>query len=153
MKIKRLITLWWTRYLPADIIAFPSAILSAIIVGRLTNNIALTSIAATWGENIGYYGFIFFRDLLRGYKKNKNIGKRKIFINSIFSLAVEFGPAEILDTLFVRPLIIFSSIKLLNNTAFGVMIGKVLSDILFIGIAMAGFTLKKKISFLEKNNA
>jgi len=59
----------------------------------------------TIGDNLGYYGFIFVRDIIQSRKPQKQNCQYnlKSFIKNIRNIVIEFGPAEIIDSLLIRP--------------------------------------------------
>jgi hypothetical protein len=47
------------------------------------------------------------------------------------SLTVEFGPAELVDSLMVRPMLIYVAPALLGNVVFGWIVGGFVADVAF----------------------
>ena len=52
---------------------------------------------------------------------------------------VEFGPAEIVDTVLIRPAAMFLASLATGNVIVGVLIGKVAADIVFYGLAITSY--------------
>ena len=91
-KVGRWIRWWIGRYLVADIVGTTMAI-AAVLGARQAG--ASAEISALWGsvaETIGFYAVMLARDLAR-----------QPLLPTLRGLLVEFGPAEILDTLVARP--------------------------------------------------
>ncbi len=124
---------WIKRYGPAEIVCSIFAVLSASVIYSLTKNDILTALAGTWGENIGFYGVIGFRDVRASRKNHKENGKNYTifsFLKTIRAMIFEFGPAEILDTFFSRPLMMYMFPKITGNIQTGIFAGKIAADII-----------------------
>jgi hypothetical protein len=59
-------------------------------------------------------------------------------------LVAEFGPAELLDTLFIRPTALTLGVWLLPDAMWGLLAGKVFADVIFYAIAAGAFTITAK---------
>ena len=131
------------RYLPAFVAANVGALLGGLLAHYLVDNIVVTVLAATWGENVGYYGHLLLADLRERKKIDKSI-TLKGFYKVVRNMAIEFGPAEVLDSFLVRPLFIFIALRYIENTALGILLGRSLADVLFHVVAGTMYTLRKK---------
>ena len=135
---------WSKRYIPSEIIASLFAVISALIINKFFNNPILTALAGTWGENLGYYGSIFIRDL---YKDKRKSGQhllphlKKIVRNLIF----EFSIAEIIDSFLVRPFTMYLFPKIINNVVLGILLGKISADIIFYIPTIFSYEFRKKL--------
>src|SRR5688572_1591710 len=87
---------WLARYAPAEAGAILGALLAAAVVGPF-GVAAATAYAGAIGDGIGFYGVLFVRDLRRQPPRRGRV------VSTVRGLAMEFGPAELLDTLLVRP--------------------------------------------------
>ena len=56
-------------------------------------------------------------------------------------LVAEFGVAELLDTLLIRPAALMLGVWLLPDPLWGLLAGKVVADIVFYAIAAGAFTV------------
>ena len=56
-------------------------------------------------------------------------------------LVAEFGVAELLDTLLLRPALLLAGVWLLGDPLWGLLAGKVVADIVFYAIAAGAFTI------------
>jgi hypothetical protein len=56
----------------------------------------------TWGENLGYYGTVLTRELRARRARNGRLTPAAV-LRTIRNLALEFGGAELLDSLLIRP--------------------------------------------------
>jgi hypothetical protein len=60
------------------------------------------------------------------------------------SLALEFGPAEVLDTFLLRPALLYAAIALTGGAASGALLGKVAADAAFYALAVASRSLASR---------
>ena len=90
------IQIWASRYLPAEICGLVFGGISMKIASLIHPSALLVGFIFTFGENLGYYGFIFFRELYR----------KKSITTCLSNITFEFGIPEILDSLIVRPFLI-----------------------------------------------
>jgi hypothetical protein len=59
-------------------------------------------------------------------------------------LLAEFGPAELLDTLLIRPAALTLGVWLLPDPIWGLLAGKVVADVIFYAVAAGSFTITAK---------
>lgn len=142
-KVKR----WLRRYLPGEIFGTIGALIGGLVINTMFHNLILTAIGATWSENIGYYGVIFYRDLLKARHKHKKITLMRV-CKIIRNLILEFGPSEYFDSFLIRPLSMYLFPTILNNLSLGLIIGKFVADIIFYIPTIIAFELRNK--FLDE---
>ncbi len=136
---------WVKRYLPAEIFGAIGSVAGAWVVFSLTGHRILSVYAAVIWENAGYYGFIALREILKNQGKNKGDELGVInFIKSIRNLVLEFGPAEILDSLLIRPFSLYVFTILIKEYSLGIIIGKLVADIIFYIPTIISYELRKK---------
>jgi len=138
---------WLRRYLPAEILAGIGAISGASLFYLITNNEILSAYAGTIGDNIGYYTFISLRDCKKNKLKYTNAGKKfgwLAYLKTLRDLIFEFGPAEALDSLLIRPFCLYWFSKWTPNYAIGILSGKIVADIIFYVPTIFSYELKKK---------
>lgn len=138
-KLKR----WLGRYGPAELLAILGSFLSGIVINALYNNLVLTALAATWGENIGYYGAIIISDVRKARSKHGKLTLLIVF-KLLRNLFLEFGPAEYLDSFIVRPFCMYLFPTLLKNVALGLIAGKFAADFIFYIPTIVAFELRNK---------
>lgn len=147
-KIKSKTFEWLRRYAPAEIIGTFTALLSASIAYYASNSYALAAVAGTIGENIGYYGYIVVIEWIRHYRNHRhhNLPKRTImvFSKTTRDILIEFGPAELLDSLLVRPLFMFIVPQLIGPYAVGIFVAKIAADLIFYSVAVVGYEARKR---------
>jgi hypothetical protein len=127
---------WLKRYVPAELVAAPCALLSGLAVGQLTGSSAAAALAATWGENVGFYGLMIGRELVRRRTLRALPGV-------VRALALEFGPAEALDSLLLRPAAVYAGLALAPHPALGMLAGKLAADVTFYLPAIACHELQR----------
>lgn len=96
---------WLKRYIPAEIVGTLFAVVAAWVVFRQTNNYAAGAAAGAIAENVGFYGVISIREFYVHHKKASENGLVFFheYLKVVRNLLIEFGPAEILDSLLLRP--------------------------------------------------
>ncbi len=144
---------WLRRYLPAEIVGTLAAIGAATVAHAFYSNLVLVAYIAAIGEAIGFYTTIFIRSLLAENKKQVSEKKYfsfsnflKIFLNTI----IEFGPAGILDGLFLRPFFMYLFPTLLNNFSLGILAGKIVGDFTFYAVVIFSYELTKRVKKKNK---
>jgi hypothetical protein len=107
---------WLARYAPAEAAGISGALLAAAAV----DSPEAAAVAGTIGETVGFYAMIVSRDMV-----------------------VEFGPAEVLDTLLVRPAAMYLATRALGTATAGIVTGKLAADAVFYTIAIIGYELRR----------
>lgn len=136
---------WLHRYVPSEIAAIATAYLGFWYVFSLTQNHTAASYASAMTENIGFYSVILFREFLKGRKKAASVGKAytlSMFAKTCGGLLIEFGPGEILDSFFVRPITIGVATHYMGMEL-GVLVGKLTADISFFVPTILIYEFKK----------
>ncbi|MBT4119979.1 MAG: hypothetical protein HOG89_00425 [Candidatus Peribacter sp.] len=132
-----------------------TALAGGMLAYQASGNIVLAAVAATWAENVGFYGVAAWIELRKYYKEKSHQGEGffahvRIFFKSLRNLLTEFGLAELGDTLVVRPAMMTLFQALLGGGAVGILVGKLVADALFYGLAGIGYLLR--IYLFEKKN-
>jgi hypothetical protein len=115
--------IWLRRYMPAEIVCTVTALFGAWVAAALTSSPAAAALAGTWGENVGFYGMMLGREIAQR--------SPRALPTIIRDLILEFGLAEALDSLVLRPALMYAGQMLAPNTALGVVAGKVAADLVF----------------------
>lgn len=139
---------WAKRYLPAELVGTITAVAAASIFHLFYSNLILTAYVGSMGETIGFFGTIVIQNLWRTVKKCRIENRSFAFadfrkISS--SIALEFGPAIVIDDLLVRPFFMVVFPMLLNNFTLGIFLGKVAGDITFYLLVIVSYELKQWI--------
>lgn len=136
---------WIKRYGPAEIIGTIGAYFGSFLSYKLTNNKVIVAYGATMGENLGFYGTIFIRELKKDYgiaKLDHGEYKLRDLTTTVTNLFIDFGLAEILDSLFIRPAAIGTGTYIFGRKS-GVIIGKIAADITFYIPAIISYELRE----------
>ena len=127
---------WLRRYLPAELVCTVTGLLGAWAAAVLTGSPAAIAVAGTWGENVGFYGMMLGREIAqRGMRSLSPI---------IHDLILEFGLAEVLDCLLLRPALLYAGQMLAPNTAMGVVAGKLAADLIFYVPTIVSYELLRR---------
>jgi hypothetical protein len=136
-RIRGAIGRWLRRYLPAELICTPLALLCGSVTAELTGSSAAAALAATWGENLGFYGMMLGRELAtRGGLRALPAAARDLF--------VEFGPAEALDSFLLRPATLYVGVTLAPAPVLGLFVGKLVADLGFYAPAILTHELQRR---------
>jgi hypothetical protein len=153
VRSRRKLREWFIRYAPAEIAGTITALAGYWITYSLTNNIAAAAIVATITENIGYYGLAASREAIRHWHTYANRAPvHRIWLSGVHTsrtVAFEFGLAEIIDSLLVRPSLFYMlPLIFTGHHALAVLAAKFMSDIVFYLCVLTSYELQKR--FLAK---
>jgi hypothetical protein len=138
---------WFKRYGLAEVISLTLTVLSSWLSFELTQNKITTALVGTWVGNIGYFGTILIEDILLANKQLRAVGKQysiDTFFKNVRALFVEFGIAELFDTLFIRPTLMYYIPIWMGDLSWGVVVAKFAADITFYIPAILSYELSKK---------
>ncbi len=125
---------WVRRYLPCEIVGTVAELGAAVAVYLSTGSWAATAVAATVFATVGYYGIAYVNAVrwsMPATDRNWLARFATANVLAVRSVAVEFGPAEAVDSLAVRPAAYYVVPMLSGNVALGLILGKVIADIGF----------------------
>lgn len=127
---------WLRRYLPAELLGTIAAITCAWAAITLTGSAAAAAIAGTWGENLAFYGLMLGREMAgRGPRALPAV---------VRDLMLEFGLAEALDSLLLRPGLMYAGMTLLPGSALGLFAGKLAADLVFYLPTIVSYELLRR---------
>jgi hypothetical protein len=140
---------WGRRYAPLEILSLLSALAGAGLAGLVTTSAVAIAYAGAWAENIGYYGYAFAREMRWIGRAVPDVAEMAASwpgraAAAVKALLWEFGTAEVLDSLVVRPACMYAAIALIGNLAAGIVVGKLMADVVFYGIAIVFYEWGKK---------
>jgi hypothetical protein len=147
MLIKRKSKEWLQRYLPSEIAGTVSAIASASLARHFSSNMITIAYVGSLGESIGFFTTVFIQQLLVVTRKNKAQLKSFSvldFTKIIGSMALEYGPAGIIDSFLLRPFFMYVFPSVLHNFTLGILVGKLVGDFTFYLMVILSYELKKK---------
>ncbi len=128
---------WVRRYLAAELVGIVAALAATgWALAWWPDQLLIAAYAAALGEGVGFYlGFIVTR-----YVREPIAGSppRRLAV-IIAACVVEFGPAEIADTVLVRPAAMLLGSLGTGNVIIGVLVGKLVADVVFYGLAIASY--------------
>jgi hypothetical protein len=130
---------WLARYAPAEAGAIAGALAAAAVVGPF-GLAAATAYAGAIGDGVGFYSVLLVRDLRRQRPGPGRLG------STVRGLVMEFGPAEVLDSVLVRPLAMYLAARWLGSAAAGVIVGKLAADAVFYALAIMAYELRKHLA-------
>ena len=147
---RRGIAFWIVRYLPAEIVGTAAMVLAGLAVTIWTDAPALIALAALVGESLGFYLVL----AITIYAEQATVTpSRRAVPRTLLLLVAEFGPAEFLDSLLIRPAALLLGVWLLPDPMWGLLLGKVLADAIFYAIAAGSFTLTAKTGLRDRRRA
>lgn len=142
LKIKE----WVNRYGYAEIIAIMATYFgyfSTILV--FEDSPMFAAFMGSVCEFIGFFAFIFIREFANDYRKRilkREMYGSKGFIITCIHIITEFGPAELVDTIFIRPSCIALGVYFFGPI-FGILSGKLVSDIAFYIPVILSYEFRK----------
>ncbi|MET0296631.1 MAG: hypothetical protein ABW024_04465 [Microbacterium sp.] len=136
---RRGILFWIVRYLPAEIAGTAAMIVAGLGVTFWTDNPALIALAALLGEIVGFYVVLGITVAVE--QSRLGVRGRRIATRTLLLLIAEFGVAELLDTLLIRPAALVLGVWLLAGPVWGLLAGKIVADVVFYAIAAGAFTI------------
>ncbi len=115
----------------------------AAVAYLATGSLAAAAITATIGASAGYYAAAYFNALRWSYPDHahRRWPSRLLLSNllALRSVAVEFGPAELIDSIAVRPVAFYVGPLIFDSTVVGWIFGKLISDLAFYVCAIASY--------------
>ncbi len=131
------------RYGFAELAGGVLVVIGASAAYYLSGDKILAAYVGAISENIGFYGAIIIGDFLKAGRGTVDRGGRQI-LSVLKNIALEFGGAEVLDSLVMRPAILYLFTTLISNYELGVLAGVVVSDVLFYCLAVISSELTLK---------
>lgn len=145
--MKKKITEWVKRYLLADVLSTILSLGTAWAIMESTGDRVLAAFVGSAVASISFYGIIAFSDVRKSMKQHRIDNEKyriKSFLLDFRNLIIEFGPAEILDVLAVRPFFMYLIPKLTGDFLLGTFIGKMIADVIFFIPAIIMYELRKR---------
>ena len=124
------------------------------MVFALTRNEIAAAYGAVLGENLGFYGLIVARELRSdrrlAHAHGQHYGTRGA-LRTAASLMLEFGPAEALDSIIIRPAAIGLGTLYLGRP-WGVIAGKLAADVTFYIPVIVAYEMQRRIARARRND-
>jgi hypothetical protein len=145
--VRRKLREWVGRYLPAEVLGTVTALAAAWTVHAVSGSLISAAVAGTIGESLGYYGCMVVREVRSCDTRHRDLGTlRRRWLTgtrTVRDLLLEFGPAELVDSLLARPVFLYLMPSLLHNLTAGIVVGKLAADVLFYGLAISAYELRQ----------
>jgi hypothetical protein len=139
---------WAGRYLPAELLGATGALGAAGVAHAGSGSLASAAVAATVGESLGYYGCMAVREAVRHHAGHRqHATTRRLCLTgarTVQGLVLEFGPAELVDSVLARPFLTYAMLGLLGNLTAGVVAGKLAADLVFYCLAIAAYECRQR---------
>ncbi len=143
---------WVARYLPLERLGTLGALLGAWLAFGLTDALVVAALAGTIAETVGYYALAVVRGIRAHLAADRvrrvpSRPRRALLATGLElrSLAAEFGPAEVLDTVLVRPALRFAVPAAWGGHPAAWLVGKLLADVVFYVVAIVSFELGRRV--------
>jgi hypothetical protein len=133
---------WIRRYLPCEIAGTIAELGGAAIAYQATGSLAAAAIIATIGASAGYYSAAYVTAVRWSYRGNNRQRPARVLMSNLLALrsvVVEFGPAELIDSIAVRPVAFYVGPQIFDNTIAGWVFAKLISDLAFYLIAIVSY--------------
>lgn len=130
---------WLRRYGPSEVLGTVASVGTAVGVQQLTGSLAAAAYAGALAEAVVFYGVMFLRESVREAHQAGIRGRPFGSVDLIpvgRSLVLEFGAAESLDLLVVRPACMAFGLQLIGGNLGG-LVGKLAADVVFYGPVLA----------------
>jgi hypothetical protein len=146
--VRRRLRVWAVRYLPAELAGTLTALAAAWSAEVASSAMGSVAVAGVVGENLGYYGCVAVREVCyQGARQRaQDTGRRRwqTGVATVQAMLIEFGPAELVDSLLARPLLMYLLPGLLHDLTAGIVAGKLAADVVFYAIAISAYELKQR---------
>lgn len=139
LKIKE----WFNRYKHAEIAGIVAFGLASSVTQYFHVNAIKSVLIITYTEFLAYYFMML-------YVEQKTKSKQENIFKSMILLIKEFGPAEIIDLLFSRNFFLFIFPLLIGNHTTGLIVGKIVADVVFYILTIFSYERLKRKSKLNQ---
>jgi FHA domain len=128
---------WRRRYGLAELAGTAALVVVTLAVRRMTASIVVAALAGSLAEACWFYAVLLVREY-RLERRDAQVGgfERRSLGDLGRDLLLEFGAAERLDGLLLRPLCLGLGLRLVGGWL-GVLLGKLAADLLFYGPVLA----------------
>jgi hypothetical protein len=137
---------WLHRYALAELAGVGTALLAGWLAGVAALPLLAIGYASAIGENVGFYGTIVGRQIAADRRHAHAVGQRYRLAQmwvTMRELMLEFGPAEVLDSLVIRPFAMALGVRLLGQVS-GIVAGKLAADVTFYLPVILTYELRRR---------
>ncbi|MET0474984.1 MAG: hypothetical protein ABW001_10130 [Mycobacterium sp.] len=146
---------WVRRYLPNEIAGWVGELGGAWVTYALTGSFAAAVVVGTIGASVGYYATAYVNGVRWSFSEQTGRTRpMRIVVANLLatrSILVEFGPAEAIDSLVIRPVLLYSFPFLLGNVAVGWVVGSILADVAFYVMAIFSYERFRRLLVVGAN--
>jgi hypothetical protein len=138
---------WLRRYGPAEVLSLAATLGAAAVATRAGSPEVGRALAATWAGNVAYFGYLLGQDVWQTRRAVRAQGRRytaSTLGRNVRALVVEFGVAEVLDSLFIRPTLLYWLPRWLHSVPLGVLAAKLAADVTFYVPTIISYELSKQ---------
>lgn len=130
------------RYLPAEVAGTVAALVAVWAARRAGCPPYGAALAGSGCETAGYYGVILAAEV----RATRSSGGRPVgrLFRALPGVLVEFGPAEFLDTVLLRPALMAAGPLLTGQVMAGTLAGKLAADALFYAVVLPCRRLRRR---------
>lgn len=125
---------WLIRFLPAELLGTLLAVLASWYTVSVSANKVLAAYTGAIANSVGFYGLIFLQDIFI-LRKQRRLANRQLssgdYLQVFKIMLLEFGPAELLDSLILRPFAMYVFPLIIHEYAIAILVAKLASDIIF----------------------
>jgi hypothetical protein len=147
MAASRKVREWLLRYGPAEVLSLLATVGAATVTAQSGGSGLAVALAATWAGNVAYFGLILGQDIWRTRRQLQQEGREYTWGTlgrNVRALVVEFGAAEALDSLLIRPALMYWLPRWLQSIPQGVLVAKFAADVTFYIPAIISYELSKQ---------
>ncbi len=152
---------WIRRYLPAELAGTTAALMGIALAQHFDLRVVSIALIGVWSEFVGFYAaiallewFAYRRQQTRLVTAPSNMAgllatvkQMTAFLGHLLrTLLLEFGPAELLDPLLLRPALLALAIQLIPNLGLALLVGKLSADLFFYTVTISSYELRKQLS-------
>jgi hypothetical protein len=134
---------WVRRYLPCELAGWAGELGAGAAAYWLTGSLGVAVVAGTIGSSVGYYATAYGNSLRWSYRATPDTywPMRVVAANfrAMRSIAIEFGPAEAIDSIVVRPVALYAGPFVFGSVAVGWLVGSVVADLAFYVLAIFSY--------------
>ena len=138
---------WVRRYLPLEIAGWIGELGAAALAYAWTGSLAAAAAAATIGSSVGYYLPAYANAVRWSSESDRPWPARtmRAHLLALRSLTIEFGPAEVVDSFAVRPVLIYAAPLMLDHIVLGWIVGGFVADLVFYFFAIFSYERFKSL--------
>lgn len=137
--MKAKISYWLHRYLPAELSGNLLSIVAGYVIRNYATNQLLIAYGTTFFDSLGYFSVIIIRHILYSAKHHRTTQKRYTrysLTTDLVLLFAEFGFAEILDIVAIRPYFIYTFPLAIKPLGLAILTANCAATIVFYLIAI-----------------